>query len=72
MSHFRVNRANFLPALCPRLCQKSNAVEFSRQRVMAGLDPAIHLSSKDSLRRVVDTRVKPAYDEIDNDGLAPE
>jgi hypothetical protein len=29
---------------------------------MAGLDPAIHLLRKDSSRRVMDTRVKPAYD----------
>jgi hypothetical protein len=29
--------------------------------VMAGLDPAIHLLRK-SLARVMDTRVKPAYD----------
>jgi hypothetical protein len=31
--------------------------------VVAGLDPAIHLLRKRALRRVMDTRVKPAYDE---------
>jgi hypothetical protein len=30
--------------------------------VMAGLDPAIHLLQKYALRRLMDTRVKPAYD----------
>ena len=31
--------------------------------VMAGLDPAIHLLRKYALRRLMDTRVKPAYDD---------
>src|SRR5471030_641547 len=48
MSRFRVNQAAFTPALCPGLCQKSNAGRFLHRGVMAGLDPAIHLSSKDS------------------------
>ena len=29
---------------------------------MAALDPAIHLFEKSFLRRLMDTRVKPAYD----------
>jgi hypothetical protein len=41
-------------------------------RVKAGLDPAIHPPSKDSLRTVMDTRVKPAYDEIEMIGFAPQ
>ena len=31
---------------------------------MAGLDPAIHLFEKGLLRRKMDTRVKPAYDDL--------
>jgi hypothetical protein len=30
---------------------------------MAGLDPAIHPLRKNVLRKLMDTRVKPAYDE---------
>jgi hypothetical protein len=30
--------------------------------VMAGLDPAIHHSSEESVRRGMDARVKPAHD----------
>jgi hypothetical protein len=32
--------------------------------VMAGLDPAIHPLRKGLFRRLMDTRVKPAYDEL--------
>jgi hypothetical protein len=47
MCRFRVNQAAFTAALCPALCQKSHGAGFSHPGVMAGLDPAIHLSSKD-------------------------
>jgi hypothetical protein len=56
-----------MPALCPELCQKSNAIGFLHQRFIAGLNPAIHLSSERLLRRWMDTRVKPAYDAILSD-----
>jgi len=72
MSFRGVNRAAFAPALCPELCQKSNAGSLTRASALAGLDGAIHPFSKDSLRRVMDTRVKPAYDEIRMIGFAPE
>src|ERR1700723_1054127 len=40
--------------------------------VMAGLDPAIHLLLRKVLRRLMDTRVKPAYDDCEyrNAGLS--
>jgi hypothetical protein len=38
--------------------------------VIAGLDPAIHHLEKLFLRRVMDTRVKPAYDDLCVDALA--
>jgi hypothetical protein len=31
---------------------------------MAGLDPAIHLSRKKGLAKMMDARVKPAHDEV--------
>jgi hypothetical protein len=36
----------------------------AQQSVIAGLDPAIHPSSKNAFRRMMDARVKPAHDEL--------
>jgi hypothetical protein len=32
--------------------------------VIAGLDPAIHLASQESFEKLMDTRVKPAHDDL--------
>jgi hypothetical protein len=49
-----------VPAL--RSGMKNAAARPGHGLVIAGLDPAIHLLEKRFLRRLMDTRVKPAYD----------
>jgi len=36
----------------------------AQHSVVAGLVPAIHPSSKNAFRRMMDARVKPAHDEL--------